>query len=452
MKRLPQIIGAAGGVIVVILAAAWFFGQDEQQTTPFRTAQVTKGDLVVAIDATGTVEPEDVIDVGAQVGGKIISFGTDANGNPIDYSSPVTAGMVLAKIDDALYQAAVTEAKAEVDAAKAGLQSARADLEQLKAKDHQATRDWNRAKQLGPSDALSQTSYDSYQSAYETARANVAVGQAAILQAKASLAKAEAALWQAERNLGYCTITSPVKGVIIDRRVDIGQTVNSSMSAPSLFLIAKDLTKMEVWVAVNEADIGSIFAGQKVDFNVDAFPGLNFTGKVGKLRLNASMTQNVVSYTVEVQTDNSNGKLLPYLTANVQFEKARADGVLMVPNSALRWSPAPEDISPDFRQAEETPPETKRRPGGSNGSEYKRGLIWTTDGQYARPIKVMVGLSDGTQSVVRGKDLREGMAVVVGRGQNQDGSSPVASASQSDASSNPFTPKMPKRRGGGPPH
>jgi HlyD family secretion protein len=217
----------------------------------------------------------------------------------------------------------------------------------LKAKLNQAERDWQRAQKLGPSDALAQSTYDAYRSAYDTAVANVAVGKAAILQAKASLAQAEAVLRRAQRNLGYCTIKSPVKGVIIDRSVNIGQTVVASLNAPSLFLIAKDLKRMQVWVAVNEADIGKIRPGLPVTFTVDAFPGETFRGEVGKVRLNASMTQNVVTYTVEIVTDNSSGRLLPYLTANVQFELDRRTNVLMVPNAALRWKPSAEQVAPE---------------------------------------------------------------------------------------------------------
>ena len=153
----------------------------------------------------------------------------------------------------------------------------------------------------------------------------------------------------AQRNLSYCTIKSPVKGVIIDRRVNIGQTVVSSLNAPSLFLIAKDLKRMEVWVSVNEADIGNIHQGQPVSFTVDAYPNEIFHGEVGKVRLNATMTQNVVTYTVEVITDNSSGKLLPYLTANVLFELSQKENVLLVPNVALRWSPQTKQVAPEFR-------------------------------------------------------------------------------------------------------
>jgi len=158
---------------------------------------------------------------------------------------------------------------AATHATRAALQRAQADLGQLRAKLQQAERDWRRAQKLGPSEALAQASYDAYQSAYESAAANLAVGEAAILQAKAGLSQAEALSRRAQRNLSYCTITSPVNGVIVDRRVNIGQTVVASLNAPSLFLIAKDLKRMQVWVAVNEADIGKIRAGQPVTLRAD---------------------------------------------------------------------------------------------------------------------------------------------------------------------------------------
>ena len=201
---------------------------------------------------------------------------------------------------------------------------------------------------------------------YEIAQANVAVGEAAIVQSRNAVAQAQATLQRGQRNLSYCTIKSPVKGVIIDRRVNIGQTVVSSLNAPSLFLIAKDLKRMQVWVSVNEADVGSIHPGQPVSFTVDAYPGKIFRGEVGKIRLNATMTQNVVTYTVEVITDNSSGKLLPYLTANAQFELSQHNNVLLVPNAALRWCPQPEQVTPKFRTMTESP---ERRDGMGGGGQ-----------------------------------------------------------------------------------
>src|SRR6185295_11726919 len=187
-------------------------------------------------------------------------------------------------------------ATAQVEQAKASVTRAKADLEQIQAKLRQADADWKRAESLGPSDLLTQAEQDGYRAAYEAAKANVDVGTASIVQAQGSVSQAEAALFRATRNLGFCVIKSPVKGIIIDRRVNVGQTVVSSLNAPSLFLIAKDLKRMEVWVAVNEADIGNVHPRQPARFTVDAYPGRTFTGEVGKVRLNATMTQNVVTY------------------------------------------------------------------------------------------------------------------------------------------------------------
>jgi len=440
-RRIKRIFVAVVVLGIVALAATWYFRRGDAQTVSYRTDQVTRGDLLVSIRATGTVEPEEVVDVGAQVAGQILSFGKDANGKTVDYGSPVEAGTVLAEIDDSLYSAEEAQAQAQVQSAAATLQRAEADLEQLKAKLQQAERDWQRAQKLGPSEALAQSSYDAYRSAYEIATANVAVGWAAILQARASLAQAEAVLRRAQRNLGYCTIKSPVKGVVVDRRVNIGQTVVASLNAPSLFLIAKDLRRMQVWVAVNEADIGKIHPGLPVTFTVDAFPGENFRGEVGKVRLNASMTQNVVTYTVEIMTDNSSGRLLPYLTANVQFELDRRTNVLMVPNAALRWRPSAEQVAPEFREAFEKLAAKKGKLEAS-AAETSRAALWTSEGAYVKPIRVRAGLSDGTYTEVQGDGLTEGMNIVTGV-QTQ--------TNNQDAATNPFTPKFPPRGGAGRP-
>jgi HlyD family secretion protein len=429
-------------------AAAWYLQRGNGPAAAYRTAPVKRGDLLVTISATGTVEPEEVIDVGAQVAGQILSFGTDASGKTVDYGSMVEAGTVLARIDDSLYAADTAQAEAQVLSGRASVQRAEADLGQLRAKLQQTERDWQRAQKLGPSEALAEASYDAYKSAYESAAANLAVGQAAVLQAKAGLAQSEALLRRARRNLGYCTITSPVKGVIIDRRVNIGQTVVSSLNAPSLFLIAKDLRRMQVWVAVNEADIGKIRPGQPVTFTVDAFPGETFRGEVGKVRLNASMTQNVVTYTVEVTTDNSSGRLLPYLTANVQFELDRRSNVWLVPNAALRFKPTAEQAAQGSREATPGSGEGKEKvKGGRPAAAEKttapdelsgRSELWLPEGERVRPMAVRVGLSDGTLTEVAGDPLTDGLMVVTGL-------QPPAGAQA--GTSNPFAPSF--SRGGG---
>jgi len=449
MKRVVQKMIMIGAPLALIgVTAAWYRNHNEEDAAVYQTAAVTRGDLLMTISATGTVEPEEVIDVGAQVAGRILSFGKDADGHPVDYGSQVAEGTVLARIDDSLYAAEAANAQAQVQAALAGLQRAEADLEQSKAKLNQAERDWRRAKKLGPSEALAQSSYDAYRSAYEIAQANVGVGQAAILQAKAALAQAQAVLRRANRNLGYCTITSPVQGVIIDRRVNIGQTVVASLNAPSLFLIAKDLTRMQVWVAVNEADIGKIHPGQPVAFSVDAFPGQTFRGAVGKVRLNASMTQNVVTYTAEIITDNKDGRLLPYLTANVEFELRHVNDVLRVPNAALRWKPQADQIAPQFREATgqttQTGSQAVQGPRSKTNTDpvsdgRRQSLLWTLEGAYVRPIWVRAGISDGVMTAVEGDALTEGMPVVTGL---------KARDRESSDARNPFAPQFLRRNRG----
>ena len=427
------------GLAVISGLGVWSFWSKGKKAPTFRTVPVKRGDLVATISATGTVEPEVVVDVGAQVAGLISTFGKDKHGKVIDYGSVVDVGTVLAKIDDSLYAAAVDTAKAQFQQAEANKISADANVLQMKAKLLQAQQDWDRAQKLGPSDALAQSAYDQYKANYEVAKANLAAAEAAVEQAKAAVAQAKASLTTAQINLDYCTIKSPVKGVIIDRRVNIGQTVVSSLSAPSLFLIAKDLKRIQVWVSVNEADIGSISKDQPVTFTVDALPNQVFQGQVGKIRLNATMTQNVVTYTVEVNTNNDDGKLLPYLTANAQFMIGRRQGVLLVPNAALRWSPRPKQIAPESRQTPHAHAGSPSRDnsGGSDtvATPQARGTIWVEQGKFVRPVRVKTGLTDGTLTEVEGDDLTEGLRVVIGEATRETADGPSAERS-------PFTPQV----------
>jgi HlyD family secretion protein len=448
--KLPgkRTLAIAVVVLVVALGLMGLLNRSPRDGLAFRTVPVKRGDLQAEISATGTVEPEEVVDIGAQVAGKIVSFGKDKNGHTVDYGSVVEAGTVLARIDDALYAADVEQAKATLGQSKAALKRSEADLGQLKAKLYQAQRDWARAQKLGPSDALSQADYDAAQSAYETAKANVEVGKAAIVQARQTVNQSQAALQRAQQNLSYCTIVSPVKGVIIDRRVNIGQTVVASLNAPSLFLLAKDLKRMQVWVSVNEADIGQIKPGQPVAFTIDAYPKEVFQGEVGKVRLNATMTQNVVTYTVEVITDNSSGKLLPYLTANAKFIVGERHNVLLVPNAALRWLPQPDQIAQEFRpKVKAGAPAGAAASGGpaSGGQEGKhQGVLWVPEGDRVRPVNVVVGLSDGSLTQVTAADLKEGTPVVVGEMEKQTGKPSKAAPGAS-----PFTPQLFRRGASG---
>ncbi len=451
-------------LVVLIVAAglgyggyAWYAAKTKPEPIRLRSAEVVKGDLVSTIGATGTVEPVEVIDVGAQIAGQILTFGTDTDGKPVDYGSKITEGTVLARIEDRMYSAEVDSAKAQLDVAQSQVVSAQANMKQLQAKAQQAERDWQRAQKIGNTEALAQSVVDSYEAAYYVAKANIAVGEAAITQAQAQVAQAKAVLAKAAQNLSYCTIVSPVKGVIIDRRVNIGQTVVASLNAPSLFLIAKDITKMQVWVAVNEADIGQIKAGQKVTFTVDAFSGQTFIGEVGKVRLNAQMTQNVVTYIVEVNTDNSSGKLLPYLTANVQFQVAEAKDVLQVPNSALRYVPsdaylaqqaADETAEAAATQVASAPASTRPsgegertgRKGGRGGEERRHGVVWVLVGSQLKEVPVRVGITDGALTQVSSPELSPGVRVVTGE---------LAAQVSSGGATNPFVPQFGGRRGSG---
>lgn len=406
----------------------------------FRIATVTRGDLLSTISATGTVEPEEVVDVGAQVAGRIKSFGIDP-GDPqkkrtIDFGSEVHEGTVLARIDDSLY-------RAQVNQALATLQRAKADLLQLKAKRMQTEQEWKRAETLRPKGAIADTDYDLAVANHKAALANVDVGEATIQQA-------EATLELAKTNLDYTVIKSPVEGKIIARRVNIGQTVVASLNAPSLFLIGKDLRRIQVWASVNEADIGRIRTGMPVRFTVDAFPGEIFRGSVAQIRLNASMTQNVVTYTVVVATDNSDGRLLPYLTANLQFEVQNLPNVLLVPNAALRWKPRKEQIAAEAgaTPATSSGQEIAQRGPSANAGGAKSvafgkkpenvGRVWVVVDGLVRPVSVVIGPTDGTMTQVSGDAVKEGMKVVIGEGSKNG-------AAEAETT-NPFMPKLHQKR------
>jgi HlyD family secretion protein len=477
-----------------------------EQPAGFRTVAVTRGDLLATISATGTVEPEELVDVGAQVMGRIKDLGIDpselkgrkpADIDPqelkklkrVDYGTVVHAGtelayiipdVELAKLRRVDYRTIVHEGtelayidpavyKAQLAQADAALERAKADLVQFKAKRDQAAAEWARAQRLRPDRAASENSSASEAKAasqnkasldyramsdseYDLAKANNAAAEANVLVGEKTIQQAEAARDLAQTNLDYTTIVSPVEGVVIARRVNIGQTVVASLNAPSLFLIAKDLKKMQVWASVNEADIGKIREKMPVRFTVDAFPGEVFQGQVAQIRLNATMTQNVVTYTVVVAFDNPDSKVLPYLTANVQFEVERHPHVLQVPNVALRWTPRPEQVSPDVRQTAATsssgteggrqPLPGAKSPGDAKPSSaaydrQDRGRLWLPDGEFVRPIEVQIGATDGSFTEVRGEEVKEGMEVVVGE---------VRGEQVTEATKNPFGPPQIPRR------
>ena len=405
----------------------YYYNDAKGQHVAYRTVKVSRGDLLATINATGTIEPEEVVDVGAQIAGEIREFGKDPRdpAKSISYGTPVEQGTVLARIADALF-------KARVDQDKASLIHAEAEVAQAEAKIRQTERELDRSRKLTNKNFATATELDTSLANHETAIATLALSKAAVALARANLEEAEV-------NLAYTTITSPVKGVILDRRVNIGQTVVASLNAPSLFLIAKDLSRLEIWASVNETDIGAIHPGQAVKFSVASFPRETFTGVVSQVRLNASMTQSVVTYTVVVGVDNASGKLLPYLTARLLFEVEGRTGVLLVPNAALRWKPklaqVVETARADYAKSHRARPVDGENSAKAPTEEPSRpATLWVRAGEFVRPVEVKVGLTDGLKTeIAAGGDLIEGSDVVVGQSQGEEDEGGTAS---------PFLPKI----------
>lgn len=448
-------IGAAvcGGAI-----AGWYYCSDSGEAeVAFRTVSAVQGDFVLKVQSTGTLEPQELVDVGAQVTGEILEFGTDVNGNRIDYGSEVRQGDLLARIDDELVKLAVERAEASVKQAEAGLKQAEANVEQAKVNKNKADRDLARAEKLGVGDALSQMDYDQYVSSAENAAAQLTSALAQVETSKAQLESAKVQLKSEQRNEKYTRITSPVDGTIIVRQVNVGQTVVSSMNASTLFLVARDLSKMQIWASVNEADIAKVQAGQPVRFTVDGLPGETFTGQVNKIRPNATMSSNVVTYIVEVDVDNKERKLRPYMSANVEFIFKEVKDTLMVPDAAFDFIPDEKYVVPEAKDML-----SKRRGGGKKPAaapakqgeaapaaepDFRPACLWCeAEGNMLKPVMVLRGESDGTRSMVKameGHELKAGMQFVSG----VSVLTPAAKGAAAKGGQNsPFGMKRPERR------
>jgi len=406
---MKTILGTVFVVVVLGLVGAHYYWRGGFSDQPnFRTLPVRRGDLSIFFTATGTVEPVEIVDVGARIVGSVTSFGPDLDkpGKTIDYRSHVKAGAVLAQLDDLAL-------RAELDKARATLRLAQAELDHYRAREKQTERDFHRAEQLRDTESAAQ---------FESARSDMEIAKADLAMSEAKVEQAMIAVKQVEINLGYTTIRSPVDGVVIDRRVNIGQTVVAGMNTPSLFLLAKDVNYMLVRAAVNEADIGDVRDGQKVTFKVDAYREQTFSGKVSQIRHNASLQQNVVMYDVVIDVDNTDGKLLPYMTAKLKFEKAHQLQVVLVPNQALRWQPTWEQVTPSARRkltppaaAENRPEERPDVPSPDTPPPVALGspAVWTVaDDGLVRPVLVKIGMSDGMMTEILGGELKPGDAVV----------------------------------------
>ena len=320
------------GVLLAAIGLLTAFKYESKNTPQYFTEKVQKGDIQNVVQATGTINAVTTVQVGSQVSGTIQTLSADFN-------SHVKKNQVIAQIDPSLFQGALLQAKADLADAQANLIAAKANLDKAQAAAAQAKLDFNRYTTLAAEGVVPTQQLDTARATSQSADAAVGAAKAQVTQAAAQAQQKSAAVTVAQTNLDHSTIRSPIDGTVIARSVDVGQTVAASLQAPTLFTIAQDLTKMQVYVSTDESDVGTIQAGQEVNFKVDAFPKDTFKGKVSAVRLNATTVQNVVTYTTIVDFDNPEMKLFPGMTAYVTVPVATANDVVKVPNGALRFTP-----------------------------------------------------------------------------------------------------------------
>jgi HlyD family secretion protein len=389
---------------IIALTAAALFTYDRMAGTAdqpaFVTAPVTRGDVVETVDATGTLQAVTTVQVGTQVSGTIKALHADFNSN-------VRQGQLIAELEPSLFQAQVEQARASIARLQADARRARVQSEDAQQK-------LKRARELSQRSLIPATDL-------ETAEATARQTEAAVEAADAQIVQARASLHQAEVNLAHTIITAPIDGTVISRNVDVGQTVAASMQAPTLFVIARDLTEMQVNARVAESDIGRIETGQVVTFRVDAYPGRTFAGTVSLVRLDPIIEQNVVSYVTSVDVPNPQLRLKPGMTANVTIEIERASNVLRVPNAATRVRPSPELFAAlgqappsGTGPAEEWADDEQGGPGGLRGTAAatRRVEVWTLRSGRLEPIVVRLGPTDARHAAVLDGELAEGVEVV----------------------------------------
>lgn len=383
-------------LLVAVLAVAGVLIAREvfaRETTTFRFVSVERGDVASTVSATGALSAVKTVSVGTQVSGQVAEL-------LVDFNDQVKKGQLLARIDPTLQMQAVTDAQANLDKVQAQL------LE--------AQREFSRNRELAESGLIAR-------SAYQSSGSSLSVAQASVKSARVALDRAR-------QNLSYTSIYAPIEGVVVERNVDQGQTVAASLSAPQLFLIANNLSQMQILAQVGESDIAQIKEGQPVQFTVQAIQGQTFKGTVEQVRLQSKTTDNVVNYTVVVAVPNEQMKLLPGMTARVEFLTKSAENVLKVANAALRYKPATETAT--TRQ-----PGQARRPSST--------LYFVDNAGKVQMTRVRTGITDGTTTEVQGKDLTEGMKVIAGT------TSSKQTAQQSSTPFQPGTSQQQTRRPGG---
>jgi HlyD family secretion protein len=395
-------IALFAAILALGVAAYGFLGRTKGGETTYRFVTVQRGDLESVVSATGTLSAVTTVQVGTQTSGLISKI-------LVDFNDRVTKGQVIAQLDTTLLESAVREADATLDKNQAQLE--------------QATRELARLGALHAAGVVADTDFN-------TAQYNLDIARAAVKSA-------EVGLDRARQNLAYATITAPVSGTVVERDVDVGQTVAASLSAPKLFLIANDLSEMRILASVDESDIGQIREGQVVRFTVKAYPERKFTGNVKQVRLQSTTEQNVVSYTVVIAVKNPDGQLLPGMTATVQFIVATAKDILRVPNAALRFRPT-EAMMSQLRRGTAHNPGSGASPSASAARlPGEQTLLFYVDADGAvAALPVQTGISDGQYTGVAAPSLQAGMQVLAG-----------VTATTRSSSKNPFQAE----RQGGPP-
>ena len=412
MKR--RTIIAALAVATTTLTAGAYYGRNDDTAPSIVTGRITRGSIVDTVAATGTLEAVTTVQVGSQLSGAVQELN-------VDFNAIVRKGQVVARLEPSLYQT-------QVEQARANLLRTEADAERLNVAVLDATTKLERARQLSERKLIPTVDLETADVARRSAEAQLRSGQAQITQARASLT-------QAEVNLEKTVITAPIDGIVIARNVDVGQTVAASLQAPTLYVIAADLTRMRVSASIDESEIGRVRPGQTATFRVDAFPNDEFTGTVSQVRLNPVVAQNVVTYVGMIDVSNPDLKLKPGMTATVAIEVDRRDDVLRAPAAALRFRPTAEvlaalgQVSPAGNERRDTTGATRR--------------LWVEAQGTLAPHDVTPGLTDGAFTEIVDSTLSEGTAVVTSvaltAGQGSATTSPA---------SNPFMGMQPGPPGG----
>ena len=370
MKRTLTI---AAVVVAATLTVRAFYGKDAEGAPSITTEAISRGDIVSAVSATGTLEAVTTVQVGSQVSGSIDALYADFN-------DIVKKGQLLARLEPSLFRSAVEQAQANLVRAQADEDRAQVTLVDADAKLARAKE--LAARQLIPANEL------------DTAGVNRATAAAQVKSAAAAVSQARASVQQARVNLSKTVITSPIDGIVISRNVDVGQTVAASMSAPTLFVIAADLTRMQLNASIDESDLGSIAKGQKVRFTVDAYPNTTFAGTVEQVRLSPVVVSNVVTYAAIISAPNPALQLMPGMTASLSVEVARRENVLRAPAAAARFRPTAELLD-------------------ALGAPSAKGpVLWRVTGESIAPVPVKTGLSDGTWTELIDAPLEVGTQVV----------------------------------------